>query len=334
MTNRKFLSTGILSLLLSVLLPQLSSWQNLQAQEKRFHFKIDPKTPLKHLLPVAPKASSEDGPLFVDDLAKVPEVQFQEPFRINGTPASLNNLPGKEFAVAIEQFEKEKVRLLERMAQQNAKIDLLNLKKPDHFMELLVQHRRDLAGLPFVIGEACRDREHAQLFRLAVQNIRPVRILITKEDMERIQATIEKMQVVSQKLIDPSQVDLKRVNRALIAASMQMIVPESLEWLKLIPFLAELKEKEASQALVRLALYSDEKEIRSAALKALEKRDDKDVRDALLHGLQYPWPIVAKNAANALIHLQRTDLVTELIAFLCPSGEPRWRIVPWIVGRL
>jgi len=113
-----------------------------------------------------------------------------------------------------------------------------------------------------------------------------------------------------------------------------MIVPESLEWLKLIPFLAELKEKEASQALVRLALYSDEKEIRSAALKALEKRDDKDVRDALLHGLQYPWPIVAKNAANALIHLQRTDLVTELIAFLCPSGEPRWRIVPWIVGRL
>ena len=40
---------------------------------------IDPKTPLKDLLPTAPKGSSASGPLLGDDLTKVPEVRLHMP---------------------------------------------------------------------------------------------------------------------------------------------------------------------------------------------------------------------------------------------------------------
>jgi len=81
MTNQKFLSCSVLALLVLVSLPPLRGRQNLQAQEKRFHFKIDPKTPVKDLLPRLPKMTSS-GPVLVDDLTKIPEVQFQEPLRL------------------------------------------------------------------------------------------------------------------------------------------------------------------------------------------------------------------------------------------------------------
>ena len=45
---------------------------------QRFQFNIDPKSPVKDLLPVAPK-SVRRGPVLPDDLSKVPEAQFQEP---------------------------------------------------------------------------------------------------------------------------------------------------------------------------------------------------------------------------------------------------------------
>src|SRR5262249_34982287 len=51
----------------------------------RFQFKIDPKTPLKDLLPTAPKARKV-GPLLTDDLSKVPEVEFQAPLARNLGP--------------------------------------------------------------------------------------------------------------------------------------------------------------------------------------------------------------------------------------------------------
>src|SRR5262249_29762770 len=45
----------------------------------RFQFKISPDTPLKDLLPVPPKVKKTAGPLLGEDLARVPEVEFQAP---------------------------------------------------------------------------------------------------------------------------------------------------------------------------------------------------------------------------------------------------------------
>src|SRR5262249_10980824 len=122
------------------------------AQVTRFHFEIDPKTPLKELLPVAPEMKTPVKPLAIDDLFEVPEVHFQDP----------NILPGGDLA---------KARKL--VAHQIAKINFLNDKGPDQFVKTLLENRPDLAGLSFVTGDACRLKEaEREKFSRAVLNVR------------------------------------------------------------------------------------------------------------------------------------------------------------------
>src|SRR2546430_1047167 len=48
---------------------------------EKLRFNLDDKTPVRDLLPVPPSTVAS-GPLRTDDLARVPEVHFQEPFKI------------------------------------------------------------------------------------------------------------------------------------------------------------------------------------------------------------------------------------------------------------
>ena len=104
----------------------------------RFQVTIDPKTPQKDLLPTPPKVkvSAHRGP--ADDLAFVPEVDFQ------AAPAK-----GTQTAEAAQQT-----------AQMLAGINFLNGKKTDGFLHALRGDRSDLDGLPFM-GDACRTRGEA-----------------------------------------------------------------------------------------------------------------------------------------------------------------------------
>ncbi len=104
------------------------------AQPQRLHIVIDPKTPLADLLPAAPKGVFKPTARFLDDLRNVPEVTFQE---------SLSNKLTSEKAT----FE---------IAHQLTKIRHVNQQKSDAFLEALIDHRGDLKGMPFAMGEACR----------------------------------------------------------------------------------------------------------------------------------------------------------------------------------
>jgi len=115
----------------------------------RFQFKIDPETPLKNLLPAAPKVKKITAPILGDDLTRVPEVQFQSP----------------DDAANAEAMKK--------IAHQIAKINHLNTKKTDGFIEALRNDRLDLHGLPFAMGDACRTKgERSRQFALAVATVR------------------------------------------------------------------------------------------------------------------------------------------------------------------
>ena len=309
MTNRKFQTSAALALLFLVLLPQVSHKQNLRAQV--FRFKFDPKSPLKELLPVPPKFSSQAvGPLLVDDLAKVPEIHFQEPLRVR-TP---KNAKGTQ---AYLDRANENYEMMKKISHQVAKINYLNEKKPDHFMEMLIENRSDLAGLPFVLGDACRlDKERGEYFQDAVQNAR------------KLQALQKTNIFFGRKITGTSE----KQNQQIIAAWMQILAPELTQHgTSLVERLEEFKEKEADQAVVRLALYADEKNVRSAALKTLEKRSA-DIDRLLLQGLTYPWPAVAKNAADAMVHLKRTELVPDLVDFL-DQPDPRLPTIKEIKGK-
>ena len=110
--------------------------------------------------------------------------------------------------------------------------------------------------------------------------------------------------------------------RMCVAALTQMLPVESAELqLSLVANLAQFDKTPADKkavtlALVRMAVFAQEPAIRQAAIDMLKKRDAHPADGMLLHGLRYPWPSIARNAAETIVQLQRKDLVPELIKML------------------
>jgi hypothetical protein len=120
-------------------------------QPPRFNFKIGAKTPIKELLPTAPKSVPITGPVLTDELAKIPEVEFQ------ARPAKV--------------VDDEK--MTQQAAYQLAKITHANAKKTDAFMTALLENRPDLAGMPFAMGDDCRATgPRVQYFTKAAETVR------------------------------------------------------------------------------------------------------------------------------------------------------------------
>jgi hypothetical protein len=104
---------------------------------------------------------------------------------------------------------------------------------------------------------------------------------------------------------------------------MQVLSPEPAAMqLGLVKYLAATSHVEATRALVRLALFSEEADARSAAIEALKTRRERDYTDLLLDGLKYPWPAVARRSGEAIVKLERTDLIPKLLDVL-DRPDPR-----------
>jgi hypothetical protein len=331
-------------------------------QPRQFKFKIDPNTPTKDLLPVAPKVAPINGPVLTDDLKAVPEITFAAP--------------------------NEKREPTAAAAHQIAKINHMNAKKPDAFMAALLEARPELGGMPFAMGDDCRtsgDRlkhftQAAQSVRTALggnrsvqqapnaptilpplptvsgsgrssstgqaggtpqaaQTFRPAPFV---NDINNTGVTIGLTPVAAffpaqepfwrqyTELCDLEDSATRRdkattehVTVARVAALTQMLAVESPEIrLGLAKYLAGVPHVEATKALARMAIYSAEADIRDAAITALKVRREKDYTDVLVAGLKYPWPAVAKRAAEAITKLERTDLLPQLVAML-EATDPR-----------
>ena len=76
---------------------------------------------------------------------------MQQP-RTIAVPLDLAKLPAKEQ----ERIANETRQALIANAHLIARINFVNQKKNDRYMELLLENRSDLAGLPFTMGDACR----------------------------------------------------------------------------------------------------------------------------------------------------------------------------------
>ena len=121
----------------------------------------------------------------------------------------------------------------------------------------------------------------------------------------------------------PDKEATEHITLARMAALTQILAAESAEVrLGLVKYLTGVPHIEATKALARMAIFSSEGDIRDAAITALKVRREKDYTDVLVKGLRYPWPAVAKRAADAITKLERTDLVPELVAVL-GADDPR-----------
>jgi hypothetical protein len=290
---------------------------------EHYRVEMDPKATEMGLLPIPPNAVLPSEKLLAPDLAHVPEVQLHKPVLVP--------VPKNEAALSEkEQIElsKARERAIVHTARLTTHINYLNKKKPDRFVELLVEHRLDLAGLPFVMGSACRlstgDRKQ---FKIAVDVVS-----ILHDNMASMKSPSDFWKSYDSNR-KSSQLNLKVVeDRICAAACMQMLALESAELLvglvkRLEAFnRSDLDKKAAAHALTNLAVFSQEKEVRQAAIAALQNHPETADKALLLHGLHYPWPSIAQNSADAVTQLKRQDLIPDLISML-DSPDPRAPIV-------
>ena len=74
--------------------------------------------------------------------------------------------------------------------------------------------------------------------------------------------------------------------------------------------------------LALMAVFSTHESVRKDAIEALSVRRERDFTAVLVEALRYPWPAVARNAAEAIVKLDRKDLMPNLVDML-ESADPR-----------
>src|SRR5262245_18951954 len=301
-----------------------------QAPVPRTSYDILPGTPVRLLLPRAPKADKSIGPLLSDDLAKVPQIFLEAQLPRSDQPATAE----------------EHARAIERVALTRSKIMFLNRQKTDVFMAALLAKRPDLSGLSVATGDDCRlSSRRAEMFQSALATVRaalanpapppagappeavdgpPSDAFMAAGFWKKYHETI---QVEDRRSLWNGQCLDEHVTPARVAALMQVLGPNTPALrLGLVNYLAGVAHVDSTKALARLAIFSAEENVRRAALDALKVRRGGDYRAILLTGLRYPYPAVAKRTAEALVHLQRVDFVGELVALL-DEPDPRAPVV-------
>jgi hypothetical protein len=265
--------------------PPVSSWKTT--------FKIKPRTPVKGLLPAAPKG--KPAPVYVgDDLTRVTEIVLEAP------PSS----------------KLSKKAWTKRIGHNMAKVDHLNNRRKDGFIKALVAERSDLAGLPFLLGDACR------MSGVRVPHFEEVATAVRSagDNWDQVRGSLDGLDKEAAK---QGRRDKEHSIQARVAALSQIMGPSSVDGrMGFVKYLAAVPRKEATAQLARVAVFDDEKKVREAAVEQLSVRRERDYTDVLVKALRYPWPAVAKNAADAIVKLERKDLLAELVAVL-EEPDPR-----------
>jgi hypothetical protein len=276
---------------------------------QRFNIVIDPKTPLAELLPTAPRHSRPTN-RFLDDLSHAPEIDFQLPLATNLT-SDMSSY---------------------QIAYQVAKIRHLNQQKTDGFVQALLGKRDDLKALPMAMGAACRTTGPRAAYLAFFSTA--TRFSLAQANGENPGVTVDagKFWAVVTKNLQAAEAEMAKAEHdgdrddfeaARAAAWMQILAPESTAMrLGLVKQLSKTPHVEATKALARLALFSAEDEVRVATIAALKLRRERDVVPTLMQGFRYPLPEVAKRAADALIRLDCTDAVPQLVDLL-DEADPR-----------
>jgi hypothetical protein len=316
------LVAGGLGLMLCLALPPIvqRAWAKRAIPEVRFTFNIDPKTPHKDLLPLPPKQRAAATPVVTDDLSQVPEIFVQEPLLGEPGRKHFEKLSDDEKTALFSRIMSGQHKTMERTAHGIAKIKQLNQGQDDHFIRVLLAHRTDLQGLPFVLGAGCRMKEvERREFASAAFSVRACFGKDADAFWREFPIACRRQDEDEKGMARPKPESLG----PRIAALTQILGGEPAAFQpRLVPYLAEQRHREASRALARLAIFSEDASVGQSALAALGKVDHKEYTEVIVEGLGYPWPAVARRAASAVAALKRLDLAAHLVDML-ERPDPR-----------
>ncbi len=89
----------------------------------------------------------------------------------------------------------------------------------------------------------------------------------------------------------------------------------------LVRMLSSIHGEWAAEALARRAAFDLSPLVREEAVYALRARHEKDYRRILLDALRHPWPAAAEFAAEAIVNLNMTSAIPELVSVLDQIGS-------------
>jgi hypothetical protein len=255
---------------------------------------IDPNSPITDLLPPEPNVKPR-AVYLGDDLGAVTEIYLE------GMP---------RWQVSTELWKQRKARAVAGALH-------LNAKEEDGFLKALLRERPDLAGLPFLMGKACRSEGGRRLaFKTVAERIGPAQTETQTNSCPTRQPSLVEKAEKGQ--LGFSKEDFGHVRAAFTA---QVMGAEEIDnRRRMVGGLAALPGDEATRRLLRIAVFDPEYGVRKAALEALMWRQYNTT--LLAEALHYPWPAVVRNAAEAIRVLNRKDLVP-LLKKVLHEPDPR-----------
>lgn len=193
----------------------------------------------------------------------------------------------------------------------------------DSAIKRLKDNRRDLAGLPFVMGDACRlDKtagKNLAADSLAAHNV--VDVLDGESYPYRTKPSANDFAKVMENAVEAEPALSANGTKLRTAASWasrlpafdQILAPEAPGFrVALIDLVKDDSAPSVAKFLVRRAVFETSKNVREAAVKGLAKHSKEAYTDELLAAFRYPWSPAAVHAAQAVVALERIDLIGRL----------------------
>jgi hypothetical protein len=188
----------------------------------------------------------------------------------------------------------------------------------------------DLAGLPFQSGgDALLSKERAEAMNALSKDLREMIQKCTREGDVRPN-TEDLFNALAR---DGKGAAGKRDRKIWATAEavpciQQMLQPENREIRRMsCSLLSGLEIPEATEALVKWAVFDSDPGNRAAAVAALKKRNRKEVCGLLTTFLRYPWPRAVEHVCEALIALDCLDAIPQLAqAFEQPDPDAPFRL--------
>jgi hypothetical protein len=254
----------------------------------------------------------------IGTLVAVQVVVFAFPAAPKSAPRPASPLQAKQTIRDTEQLAKVPEIGLERVdtkvALNEAYVVCMELHRggSDAYLDAIVSQRSELQGLPFLRGNACRLND-AQAYDLG--HIAPkMRQLPALRSSSRNAAT-EPDNLINDVFYD----QMRPTIAASLPAAMQVLSVQTPEFrigisrtLRTFP----AGDDAAINALVRLALFDPDLAVRRNALHGLQREPVEKFGLRLLEGFNYPWPVVAERTAEAIVRLDRYDLLPAVAEFL------------------
>jgi hypothetical protein len=209
------------------------------------------------------------------------------------------------------------------------KIYDMHAKGSDAFLHDLVQDRPELAGLPFLMGDACKlSAAQAGALRNSGASLRNALDPLRFRDELDPKSKNSPTNVIWTLLNDNRQPSLpsqpakaREANTpaAALPALMQILAVEAPEYRDMIALSLQSRpigDDASIAALVRLAIFDPDPKVRATASCGLRCEPMEKWAPKLLEGFRYPWPIVAERTAEALVAIDRPDVLPRVVDLL------------------